>query len=86
VAAFPPEIGDGRWEMGDGRWGEPPKGGSTERGEGSGGFAALGKWDSNGDCLTVADDQRPFRLDERKWAGLEALKESLLHQAFTGER
>ncbi len=32
-----------------------------------------------GDCMTVADDQRPFRLDERKWAGLEALKESLLH-------
>ena len=65
--------------MEDGRWGEPPEGGTAERGEGSGGFAALGNWDSNGDCLTVADDQRPFRLDERKWAGLEALKESLLH-------
>jgi len=30
-----------RWEMGDG--GEPPEGGTTERGEGSGGFAALGR-------------------------------------------
>jgi hypothetical protein len=77
-------MGDGRWEMGDG--GEPPKGGTTERGEGSGGWAALGNWDSNGDCLTVADDRRPSRFYERKWAGLEALKESLLHQAFTGER
>jgi hypothetical protein len=36
--------------------------------------------------MTVADDQRPSRLYERKWAALEALKKSLLHPAFTRER
>jgi hypothetical protein len=35
--------------------------------------------------MTVADDHGPSRLDEQKLAVLEALKKSLLHQAFTGE-
>ena len=33
----------------------------------------------------AATTQRLARLDERKHAALEALKKSLLHQAFTGD-
>ena len=33
----------------------------------------------------AAETQRLARLYERKHAALEALKKSLLHQAFTGE-
>jgi type I restriction enzyme S subunit len=36
------------------------------------------------DSIT-AETQRLARLYERKLAALEALKKSLLHQAFTGE-
>ena len=35
--------------------------------------------------MNVAETQRLDRLYERKHAALEALKQSLLHQAFTGE-
>ena len=35
--------------------------------------------------MTQANTHRLARLDERKHAELEALKKSLLHQAFTGE-
>jgi hypothetical protein len=42
------------------------------------------------DCQEAADDlrvdtQHLTRLDERKLAALEELKQSLLHQAFSGE-
>ena len=35
--------------------------------------------------MSEAETQRLARLSERKHAALEALKKSLLHQAFTGE-
>lgn len=35
--------------------------------------------------MTKAKAHHLARLDERKQAALEALKKSLLHQAFTGE-
>jgi len=35
--------------------------------------------------MSVEETQRLGRLSERKHAALEALKKSLLHQAFTGE-
>jgi hypothetical protein len=35
--------------------------------------------------MSQAKAQRLARLSERKHAALEALKKSLLHQAFTGE-
>jgi hypothetical protein len=35
--------------------------------------------------LNASETQRLARVDERKDAALEALKKSLLHQAFTGQ-
>lgn len=35
--------------------------------------------------MNKAEAKRPARFYERKFAALEALKKSLLHQSFTGE-
>jgi hypothetical protein len=35
--------------------------------------------------MNKAEAKRPARFSERKHAALEALKKSLLHQAFAGE-